>query len=226
MNYPYSSAFILTDDIFTQNGGDTTEGLEGQRNAAFFIAEKMASVHMRTYLQPTVVTGSYMWPQMGQRVRLDHNRINSILSVTAVSPSGGCSCETREDVGCSYMLDAEHGLIAIQVSRSSGQVYCGCGSFVPYQARIVYNAGIPSGTAYQPDVLLALSTVADIVLNEISGYPANEAPGDHGLIRWANQGYMEERMGLIRTVFGSSPRANFAARILDQAVPGKRALRL
>ena len=226
MTYPYSEAYFLTDDIYVLYGGDQTKGADGQRDASFFIAERLATSHTKTFFQPTIVTGTYLWPHFGQPLALDHVHINSILDVTAISSAGDCSCSTREDDGCAYLLDAEFGVIHVRVSSAGGVIGCGCGSFVPYQARVTYDAGLASGTAYQPDILLALSTVADEILNEIADPGGNETPGAHGIIRWANQGYTEERMPLINTALGNSTRANFAARLLDQAVPNKRALRL
>lgn len=225
-DYPYSSAYLLTDDIYTLYTDEATKGTEEQRNAAFFIAERLATSHIKTFFTATIVTGTYLWPRFGQPLALDHVHINSILDVTAISSDGGCSCSTRADDGCAYLLDAEFGVIHVRVSSAGGVIGCGCGSFVPYQARVIYSTGLSSGTSHQPDILLALSTVADEILNEIADPGGNETPGAHGIIRWANQGYTEERMPLINTALGNSPRANFAARLLDQAVPNKRALRL
>src|SRR5574342_529033 len=90
---------------------------------------------------------------------------------------------------------------------------CNCASDsnpYPYQIQVVYNAGLPSGTSYQPDVLMGLATYADIILNEIVGY-GNEAPGDVGIESFNNVGYSEVRR-IRNTTFGSSPRAVFASR--------------
>jgi hypothetical protein len=225
-DYPYSSAYLLTDDIYSEYTGETTKGTEMQRNAALFIAERLAASHIKTFFTPTIITGTYLWPTFGQPLMLDHVHINSISDVTAISSSGDCNCSTREDDGCAYLLDAEFGVIHIRMASAGGYIGCGCGSFVPYQARVTYETGLSSGTANQPDILMALSTVADEILNEIAEPSGNETPGAHGIIRWANQGYTEERMPLINTALGNSPRANFAARLLDQAVPNKRVLRL
>lgn len=224
--YPYTDAFILTDDVFTLYGGSAIKGQEGQRNAAFYIAERLVTSHLRTYLQPTVVTGTYLWPGFSQPLVLEHKHINSVLDVTAISADGSCNCTLREDPACAYLLESEFGYLYIKTTGSGSQVGCGCGYFTPHQARIAYNAGLSTGTSTSPDILLALSTVADIILNEISTPSGNEAPGAHGIIRWASQGYTEERMPLINTVLGNNPRANFAANLLDQSAGGKRALRL
>jgi hypothetical protein len=62
---------------------------------------------------------------------------------------------------------------------------------------------------------MALVTYADIILQEMIGY-GNEAPGDVGVQEYANQEYREKRVGLIRTSFGTSARANFAHRMLSR----------
>ena len=82
-----------------------------------------------------------------------------------------------------------------------------------YNVQIVYTAGLPSGTSFRSDVLLALTTYADIVINEITGY-GNEAPGDIGVQDFSNQQYRESRVQLLRTQFGTSARAQFASKLL------------
>ena len=78
---------------------------------------------------------------------------------------------------------------------------------------MVYQAGLPTGTANQPNMLLALSTYADIVMNEIIGF-GNEAPGGVGVQEFSNQSYREKRTKLGKTGFGSSARAQFVSRLL------------
>jgi hypothetical protein len=77
----------------------------------------------------------------------------------------------------------------------------------------VYNAGLPTGTSTLPDILLALTTYAKIMLNELVGY-GNEAPGDVGVEEYASQQYREVRR-LRNTDFGSSPQAVFVNRLLQ-----------
>jgi hypothetical protein len=83
----------------------------------------------------------------------------------------------------------------------------------PYRIDVVYNVGFSSGTSHQPKVLMALTTYASIIMNEFLGY-GNEAPGDIGVQEFSNQQYSEKRVKLINTVFGASPRAQFAHRLL------------
>jgi hypothetical protein len=83
----------------------------------------------------------------------------------------------------------------------------------PYKLRVVYEAGLPSGTSYQPHVLLALTTMAGVFLNEIIGF-GNEGDGDVGIEKFRNQQYSEERKFLLRTTFGASAKAQFVWKLL------------
>jgi hypothetical protein len=83
----------------------------------------------------------------------------------------------------------------------------------PYQVQIVYEAGLPTGTANNPKNLLALTTVSDMVLNQIEGF-GNEADGLVGLDEFKNQDYSEKRHQLKETVYGSSARAQFVSNLL------------
>jgi len=109
--------------------------------------------------------------------------------------------------------DGKRGILDIDYWVS----HCNCctaGQF-PYKVQVIYNAGLQSGTSYHPDVLLALTTYADIILNEITGY-GNEAPGDIGVQYYSNQEYRESRVALLRTQFGTSARAQFATKLLTR----------
>ena len=84
----------------------------------------------------------------------------------------------------------------------------------PYKVQVVYHAGLPSGVAWSPVVLSVLSTAAQLELNEIVGY-GNESSGDVGVQEWQNQEYREKRVKMVRSSFGTSPRANRAWRLLQ-----------
>jgi hypothetical protein len=80
----------------------------------------------------------------------------------------------------------------------------------PYQVQIVYEAGLPTGTANNPRYLLGLTTAAEMILNQIEGY-GNEADGLVGVDEFKNQDYSEKRHDLKNTIFGSSARAQFVS---------------
>lgn len=211
MEYPYYTPIILTDSIFTDYGGDTTKGTSTQRKIAYRIAEMQATEDLSTFLLPTIYTGMYPF---NTRIILDHAFVNSISVIRFI--------DTKEDIYYTItgtanvyasIQNADRGVLDIHYWLGS----CNCHSSInpyPYQVQVVYNAGLPSGTTYQADTLLALETYADIILNEIVGY-GNEAPGDVRVDSFNNQQYSERRL-LKNTSFGGSPRANFASRLLQR----------
>ena len=210
MLYPYQEKIILTDTIFGIYGGQSTLGTPVQRDAAYFVAEMAATDDLDTFLLPTTVTGSYSF---SPRLILDHGHINSISVIRFI--------DTKEDIYYTITGTANIYASIKNVERGVLDIHywlgnCNCHNSArpfPYEVQVVYNAGFSSGTSYQPNVLLALTTYADIVLNEIMGY-GNEAPGDVRVNQYSNQQYSEIRT-LKNTVFGGSPRANFASRLLQ-----------
>lgn len=213
--YPYTSNIILTDTIFSNYGGDATLGINHQRNAAYWIAEQAVSEDLETFLLPTIVTGTYLYNSINKFLVLDHTYVRKVIKTSFL--------DTEEVVYWSQLgtanvylslRDDERGLVDIFWLLGN----CNCHSNwtrYPYQIQVVYEAGFSSGTSYRPDILLALATYADIILNEIIGY-GNEAPGDIGVQRFSNQQYMEERVKLVHTAFGSSARAQFIKSQLEK----------
>ena len=208
--YPYSSPIIMTDTIFNLYGGDTTLGNSQQRQIAYLLAERAASENLRTFLKPTTITGTFS--RVTSSIILEHSYINYVTTVRFIDTeesiyftASGTSSEYFSLRNDTYGIVDLHYLVA----------NCNCHHGVltyPYQVQIVYNAGFNTGTSHQPNVLMALSTYATIILNEMIGY-GNEAPGDVGVEEFSSQGYREVRR-LKNTDFGSSPKAIFANRLL------------
>lgn len=220
--YPHSTNIILTDAIFTFYGGSTGTSVAGQRNAAYFVAEKQMSSHIGTFLLPSVVTGTFRWPG-GQHLVLPYSHIISIPNVTVLNQSSLCNCNFTEFSGCAFIWDDTYGYIDVR-RIASGVAGCSCVIEPPYQVRVVMNAGLPTGTANQADMLLGLTIAAEINLNRIIDPSANEGTGDIGIEEFSNLSYREKRIGLKRTAFGNSAKANEAA-LLTQATRKKRALK-
>lgn len=214
MEFPYSSPQILTDAIYIAYGGHTGTTTQAQRNAAFLIAEMAATEDVGSFLLPTTFTGTYT-PEYGRPLMLDYGYVNSVNLVSFIDEK---DCIYWSQVGTdnyyvSIRGDGKRGIIDIDYLVA----HCNCctnGEF-PYKVQVVYNAGLQSGTSYLPDVLLALTTYADIIINEIIGY-GNEAPGDIGVQEFSNQQYRESRVALLRTQFGTSARAQFASKLLTR----------
>jgi len=151
-------------------------------------------------LLPTTVTGTFLYTNSLDFI-LEHGYINSLIETRFIDKTG-YTYYTQAGVNNVYVgiQDDYRGLV-----RLTSWAY----DYELYKIQFVYNAGLPSGTSFRPDVLLGLTTYADIVLNEIQGY-GNETPGDVGVQDFRNINYAETRVALMRTVFGTSARAQFA----------------
>lgn len=210
--YPFSSAFILNDATYAVYGGDITVGTAAQRNVCYWLAEKKVSENLNTFLKPWTITGTYS--QVTPSIILEHTYVHYVTAVNFVDTeetvyfaATGTSSEyfsLRDDVR--GIIDL-HSIVAHCGICNHGGVMT-----YPYQVQIVYNAGLPTGTSTMPDVLLALSTYARLMLNELIGY-GNEAPGDVGVEQYSSQSYSETRR-LQNTDFGNSPQAIFANKLI------------
>lgn len=212
-NYPYwANPVVLTDTIFSLYGGHSDNTVSAQRQAAFVIAEEALSRDLGTYLVNTRVTGSYQYS--GERVELDHAYINNIVLVRfkefneniyyTVSGTSNWYINIRDD---------DRGIMEINALYFH---YCPPHyGYVPYTVEVVYETGLTSGTTYTPNILLSLTTYADIILNEIIGF-GNEGPGDVGVTQFSNQQYSETRMKFFNTAYGNSARAQFVHGLLKR----------
>ena len=216
---------ILTDDTFVQYGGQTGTSTVAQRTAAYAMAEGLAAQEIGTYPSPTTVTGTYSWPPLGQPLKLEHDRLTGVASVTAIHEAGcDCADDSVELEGCAWILDADNGVVDLRQCGNTLKAYCaGCctcegsawGYGLPKQVRIVYTAGLPSGAASDPRLLMGLVTGADLMLQQmIDPSGAEGGPGDPGVQQYSTQGYSEQRTKLRETAFGYSARANYAAKML------------
>jgi hypothetical protein len=213
--YPLNSAIILTDALFTQYGGHTDNSGPLQRQAAYLMAEMAATRDISTLLLPVIVTGTFNFNsvQMSNGIMLDYGYIQRVLATYLLDFDGSIYWgQTGTANNYVAIKNDEFGVLDLNYMLST----CGCSngtSIYPYKIRVVYEAGLPTGTATKPDYLMALTIYADLMLQEMIGY-GNEAPGDIGVQKYSNQEYREERIGLLRTTFGTSARANLAHRLL------------
>ena len=211
--YPFFEPVVLVDSIFEDYGGDVTKGTSKQRKIAFRLAEMVATEDLNTLLVATTTTGTY-YPPFISPIITEYTYVNQVILTRFIDNEEEIYWTVSGTANVYVSLrDGERGIIDIHSVISN----CNCHSSpyqYPYQVQVVYNAGLPSGTVYQPDVLLALTTYADIMLNEIVGY-GNEGAGDVGIERFQSQGYAEARR-IKNTSFGASPRANMASRLLKR----------
>jgi len=211
--YPYSAPIILTDDLYQSYGGDLTVASTYQRAAAYWLAEEKASEDIGSFLLPTIVTGTYRYDN--NVLVLDHAWAHRLLLTRFI--------DFEEDIYFTVtgtaneyvnLFNQERGMVDISYALAN----CKCSSHSrpsPYKVQVVYEAGLTSGTSFRPDMLLALTTYASIIINEIVGY-GNESPGDMGVQEFSNQQYREKRKTLLNTAFGSSARAQFAHNLITR----------
>ncbi len=250
--YPFTQAVILNDALFSEYGGRGTGSFtSSQLAASYWLAEMQVSKYIGTLLLPQVVTGTYAY-QGTQRIVTDYGYVSRLLSVQIYSQDGySSSCDLNQTASCGYVYDDTFGYIDVkQAMNACGFAYSGYfgtpypsfpptspqtyGMSSPYKIGIAYEAGLPTGAASFPGVLEALTVIAQINLNEKSPglVGVNEGVGDVGIVEYTDlgsRGYREARKSgdLKRTIFGSSPRAAYAARLLDASVIKARpALRL
>lgn len=228
--YPFNSAIILTDSIFTDYGGKTGTFSSAQRQSSYLIAEMQVSSYIGTLLLPANVTGTY--PFMGKmRVATDYGYVQQLNNVSIFSKNALCgSCSLTSNDGCGYIYQDTFGYIDVRQSMSScGLAWDGYPLLVPsipYQIQISYKAGLPTGTASSPPFLEALTILAQIDLNEKDpgNSGVNETTGDLAVQSYKSLDYSEERgaHSLVKTALGESAKAMRAKRLIDMSITRAR----
>ena len=225
---------ILTDDIFVAYGGLTGTTTVAQRQAAYSIAEGQAIQEIGTFLESTIVTGTHSWPPMSQPLQLPYTHVSVISSVVAIHDAGcNCADDSVEIDGCAWLLDGDGGLVSLRECGNTLKASCSgcsCGHYGagPLQVRVVYTAGLPANAANDPRLLKGLATAAQLALEQMTDPAAAEGgAGDPGIKSFSSLSYSETRAdsSFKETAFGSSARANYAAKML-RPFKFKRALKL
>lgn len=216
-----SAPQVLTDAIFLKYGGSVENLSQGQLQAAYAIAEAQAAEEIGTYIGPTRVTGTYSWPPMGEVLQLEKNRIIGIVGVTAILEAGcDCANDAIELSGCAWIKEAGAGIIDVRQCGNTLRANCaGCYARYgqPYQVRVVFDAGLPTGTWGDPRLLMALTTAAKIALDQMLDPESGEGgAGEPGVKSFRSLSYSETRSeaSYRMTAFGNSARANYAAGLL------------
>ena len=209
MEYPYGSAFIIGDSVFSAYGGMTGTSTAAQRNASYYVAEREMTEHINTFLKPTTITGTYFYPP-ADPLELEYGYVRSINSFLI---------KTSLDTEHAYTADEIHKYVLLRnwkcgyvdiLLTPAGWCY---DPFNAYTVEIAYTCGLLTGSSIAPDMLMALTMVAQINLNEIvSDFTlVNEGVGDIGIQEFSNMFYHEIRTKLGHSIFGSSAKANKAA---------------
>lgn len=200
--YPYSSPIILTDSLYITYGGLTGTATAFQRQAAYLLAEMAVSEELDTLLLPTIVTGSYFPQPIELFFLADYAHIRRFIQAREF--------DFQDNVWNTFSGPTT-GYINIR-DYTLGQIDYTYHMPV-YKLEYVCEYGLSSGTSYQPNIMLALTSFANIMLNEMIGY-GNEAVGDIGVQDFSNQSYRESRVKLLRTTFGTSAKAQFIQKLL------------
>lgn len=232
--YPFNSAIILNDTVFTEYGGKTGTFTPAQRQSSYLLAEMQVSSYIGTLLLPTNVTGTY--PYMGKnRIPTDYGYVHQLYNVNVLSKGFlSSTCNLVDNEACGYIYNDTFGYIDFkQVALICGlSFYGGIGGgaivvpAVPYQIQISYQAGLPTGTASQPPFLEALTILAQIDLNEKDpgNSGINETTGDLAVQSYKSLDYSEVRgeHSLVKTALGESAKAMRARRLLDMSITKAR----
>jgi hypothetical protein len=217
--YPHKIPLILTDGIFTEMGGQTGSYTVSQRQLAYRIAEQQATTYINTFLLPTIITGTF---GASQRIVTDYGYVSRVLAVNILSRDSWTNCTLQSNNGCVFIWEDTFGYLDVSCVMN----YCGCaGAIYPSQIQVVYEAGLPTGVANQPAMLLALTMAATISLNEMIFPSANESTGDIGIKEFTSMGYSgysEKRVGMQQNAFGSSAKAVKIGQLIGSTVKRAR----
>jgi hypothetical protein len=203
-------------------------GTVSQRQNSYVIAESRMIEQIGTFLLPTTVTGTFMWPQSSQPIVLPHRFLTSIDRLVIQSFEGECNCDLTQNAGCGLIRNGI-GYIDARVTEFAATSYCSCGGGGwLYQAQVTYTAGLPTGTAANDTRLHnALAIVAYEALTQMvePGLGAG-GPGNPGVTSFSTMGYSEtfNKESLQKTKLGNSALANYAASLVSH-YKKKRALR-
>lgn len=227
----------MNDLIYSQYGGKIGSFSREQLDAAYHIAEQQTSNYIGTLLLPTVVTGTFTNVNTTtKRIATDYGYVSQIFGVIVktqkVTLEGGC--ELLDLKGGAFIYEDTFGYIDVyklQTVYGIGNPYPYSGyapslSNIPYQYQVVYEAGLPTGTANLPSMLAAMTIATTITLNEL--YPGivgmNESVGDAGIQEYESFGYRERRTAhsLKRTAFGQSAMATKASQLVDSCIKKAR----
>ena len=207
---------ILSDSMFFDYVPTChNSGTSAQRRAAYIIAEQQMMDELGTFLVPTIITGSMLWPEFPKSLLVPYDRIQAIPRVVVTAFKGDDSLETYENAAQGIIRDGR-GVIDVLITGYPHHRHDSMGGFM-YQAIVTIQAGLPTGVAAVDTGLhMGLALAAEVILNEIVDPGSNEGgPGDPGVKQWGSLGYSETRQDLRRTAFGQTAKGNFIRRLVE-----------
>lgn len=210
-------------------------GTATQRNAAYLMAEQAMVEYIGAPLEPTAITGTFMWPSLRGRdaysiaentIKLPHKWLQSVNRVAVLYGGGTGTCGLQTTAGC-HMVRDSIGYVDVFCIGNLVRQQCSSVSD-PYQVQITYTAGLPIGVRDNDLSLhMALAIVAEEHLMEMIDPGANPGgPGAPGVMSYSSMGYSEKANPEVYkvTALGNSARANFAAKKVRH-LKKKRAMR-
>lgn len=219
MTYPYTVPLILTDEIFTMYGGLTGTSTPSQRLAAYQIAEQQMTEYLKTFLLPTIVTGSLNYDPYSVYASTEFGYVQKIHNLRVLNPLGEELWNISGTTSYSYIYNDTFGYVRYR------DLLAKCGMNVndaPVYLELTYEAGLPTGVASQPPMLMALSMAAQISLNELVFPFSNEGSADVGITEFESLEYKEKRKPWKNTAFGASVKAAKVAQLVDSTMKKAR----
>ena len=232
--YPFQSAIILNNTLFSQYGGQGTGTFPSAvLQSSYLLAEMQVSTYIGTFLLPTTVTGTY--PFMHQtRIATDWGYVQQLLNVSVLTRQNCSDCSLTSNAGCGYVYGDTYGYVDFrQLTSVCGWAWWWSSpyspyvlDYQPYEVQLAYVAGLPTGIATQPGILEALTILAQEDLNE--KFPGqvgvNEGVGAVGIQNYASIDYRESRAdhALIKTALGDDARSQRAKKLIDMSVKKAR----
>ena len=212
--YPVDAVQIMSDSVFLAYGQNTDDSTPAQRNAAYYIAEESMCSHLGTLLTPTLITGT-MFPYPNGMAVLEWGYVSHGYGLLASDNDGNSQMLT--DVSYA-LIDSDNGFFDTRLATAtflgwSTCAPCPCGRIDKQE--LIYQAGLSTGISMRPNMLMALTILSDIALKEMSVLGMNEGVGDIGIKSFSTAGYTESRVDLIRTALGTSARANYARKLVN-----------
>lgn len=246
--YPFNHAIILNNSGFIEYGGLTGTFSNSQLLSSYWLAEMQVTNYIGAPLLPVVVSGTYAFEGV-QRIPTDYGYVHRLIAVNILGQNSfSTTCDLKSTPGCGFIYNDTFGYIDIRQVMSACNIgYAGYWSIPypvfpptyppmynfsnPYQIEIVYETGLPTGTANQPGIMEALAILAQIDLNEKSPglVDVNEGVGDIGIQSFRSIDYAETRgaHSLVKTALGESAQAMRAKRLIDMSVKkARRSLRI
>lgn len=231
--YPFSSPIILTNALFAAYGGQGTGTFANTTlQAAYLMAETQVTTYIGTPLLSVTVTGTFPF-QHQARIATDYGYVQQLLSVSILTKQNCNDCSLTANDGCGYVYQDTFGYVDFRQLAS----VCGWGwwgyptspyisTYAPYQIQLAYTAGLPTGTASHPNILRALTIIAQTNLNDM--FPGlvgqNESVGAIGIQEYRALDYFEKRAehALIKTALGDDAMSQRAKKLIDAVVKRAR----